>query len=126
MNKNNKIGKFGEELASHMLIKKGYLLLARNFREKFDEIDLILRDSKGVLVFCEVKTMNIHISNNRAHFLPEDNLSGIKLKKMIRAARIFFARHPYEVYGQKGWRLDLVTVAIFDDRSIELHHYENL
>ena len=47
-------GGFGEEMALDMLLKKGMTLLEKNFRCRFGEVDLILRD-KETLVFVEVK-----------------------------------------------------------------------
>lgn len=50
------IGKRGEDLAAKYLkTEKGYKLVARNWRYKQDEIDIIAKDGK-VLVFLEVKT----------------------------------------------------------------------
>ncbi len=49
-----RIGDRGEALALRYLAKKGYTLVERNYRTRFGEIDLIVRD-KGALVFVEVK-----------------------------------------------------------------------
>jgi len=38
-------GKVGEELACHYLQDNGYLILSRNYRSRFGEIDII--DKKG-------------------------------------------------------------------------------
>ena len=45
----------GEELAEIMLLEKGYTILARNFRCRYGEIDIIAAKN-GVLAFVEVKT----------------------------------------------------------------------
>jgi len=47
-------GHWGEEQAAQYLLKKGYSLVARNYRCKHGEIDLIVHKAK-VLVFVEVK-----------------------------------------------------------------------
>lgn len=52
---NIRIGALGEELAEAMLSEKGYKILARNFRCRYGEIDIIAA-RKGVLAFVEVKT----------------------------------------------------------------------
>jgi putative endonuclease len=49
------IGAIGEEIAVDLLKQKGLVILARNFRCKFGEIDIIARDQR-TLVFVEVKT----------------------------------------------------------------------
>jgi putative endonuclease len=49
------VGKAGEEAAVEYLCQHGYRILARNYRCRFGEIDLIARDGK-ILAFVEVKT----------------------------------------------------------------------
>jgi len=47
-------GKYGEAIACVFLQKQGLVLLERNFRTRFGEIDLIMQDEKTI-VFVEVK-----------------------------------------------------------------------
>ncbi len=47
-------GKMGESLAVGHLKKKGYRILARNYRNRFGEIDIIARHGETI-VFVEVK-----------------------------------------------------------------------
>lgn len=49
------LGKAGEEMAVNYLFKKGYEILARNFRCRSGEIDIVARDGEYI-VFIEVKT----------------------------------------------------------------------
>ncbi len=49
------LGIKGEDLAAKFLKKKGYKIVARNFKTPVGEIDIIA-DDKGTLVFAEVKT----------------------------------------------------------------------
>ncbi|HEY3385852.1 MAG TPA: YraN family protein, partial [Saprospiraceae bacterium] len=50
-----KHGQWGEDKALALLIREGYEIVARNWRYKRAEIDIIAREN-GVLVFVEVKT----------------------------------------------------------------------
>jgi len=50
----NDIGAKGEKLATAYLIKKGYQILACNWRHRHKEVDIIARDGNE-LVFIEVK-----------------------------------------------------------------------
>lgn len=50
----SKLGAWGESLAGRFLQKKGYTILAANYRCRYGEIDLIARNRK-YLVFVEVK-----------------------------------------------------------------------
>ena len=47
-------GAWGEDLALRYLSQKGYVLLERNYRNRYGELDLIL-EHENVLVFVEVK-----------------------------------------------------------------------
>ncbi|MDD5557408.1 MAG: YraN family protein [bacterium] len=48
------LGERGEEIAGELLRRRGYRILARNYRCPRGEIDLIARD-RDVIVFVEVK-----------------------------------------------------------------------
>jgi putative endonuclease len=89
---NSETGKLGEEIAAQYLCGKHYLILIRNHREKFDEIDIIARHSDGTLIFCEVKTINGTHERYSDFFMPEDHLDQRKIKKLIRSSSIFLAK----------------------------------
>ena len=55
MNQTQKLGREGEQIAATLLETKGFAIVARNFRYKRSEIDLVARKEK-LLVFVEVKT----------------------------------------------------------------------
>jgi putative endonuclease len=120
--KNIETGKIGEDIACQYLLKNSYLILARNHKERFDEIDIIAHDPHGVLVFCEVKTSNY----NNSGFMPEDNLSAAKRQKMVRASEVFLARHPEIIREDAEWRIDLVAIVLENSKLADLHHYENI
>ena len=122
---NINIGKIGEEIANNYLGANKYMILARNHRERSDEIDIIARNNKGTLVFCEVKTIN-NKSGYFNEFMPEDNLSNIKRHKMIRAAEAFIGQHPWLVRDGAGWQIDLIAVVLQEEKLINLRHYENI
>jgi putative endonuclease len=48
------LGKWGEELACAELVRRGYAVLARRYRTRVGEIDIVARDGQTV-VFVEVK-----------------------------------------------------------------------
>ena len=49
-------GQRGEAAAARFYQKQGAELLGHNYHTRMGEIDLILREPDGTLVFCEVKT----------------------------------------------------------------------
>ncbi len=52
--KNRASGAWGEELALRFLTRRGYALVERNYRTRYGELDLIVRQG-STLVFVEVK-----------------------------------------------------------------------
>ena len=52
------LGRRGEQLAAEHLERLGYRVVARNYRTRFGELDLVATDDY-VLVFCEVKTRRL-------------------------------------------------------------------
>lgn len=131
-NQNNRqiIGKLGESIACAYLIKKRYQIVERNFQKKLGEIDIVAKSSEGVLVFCEVKTM-IEKRGSTERLVPEDNLTSKKLQKMERIAQIFAAQKAWLVSEERGWRIDLVVVALGEIVGKtypikRITHYENL
>jgi putative endonuclease len=50
-----RLGAKGERLAAQHLEARGFEVIARNFRTRFGELDVVARDER-FLVFCEVKT----------------------------------------------------------------------
>src|ERR1700754_5346152 len=54
------LGQRGEELAAQHFERLGYRVLARNHHTRWGELDLVLVDeSEGTIVFCEVKTRRL-------------------------------------------------------------------
>lgn len=123
MPRNIEIGKMGEDMACKYLINKGYRILKRNYRDRIDEIDIIARSPDGTLIFCEVKALVMgDISDG---LMPEDHLTPGKLKKIRRSAQFFAAQHPGALNNRRGWRIDLVAIAMYETKN-SIRHYENL
>ena len=53
------LGKSGEDLACRELTRRGYAILARRYRRRRGEIDIIARDGPTI-VFVEVKARESH------------------------------------------------------------------
>ncbi len=54
LNASQRFGKQAEELAARHLKRRGYKIIARNYRTRVGEIDIIAREGRS-LVFIEVK-----------------------------------------------------------------------
>lgn len=116
----SEIGKLGEDFACQFLKEKRYLILQRNYRKPWGEIDIIAMDSRRVLVFVEVKAMR------QGDLLPEDHLTGIKLRRVQRTAGLL-ANGEYSKESRRGWRVDLVAIEVGENgKSFRTTHYENI
>ena len=125
-NQKIKLGNFGEELACRFLAGAGYKILYKNYREGFDEIDIIARSKDLTIVFVEVKTMR-GFFNSLNYLIPEDQFSYRKFQKISRACMKFAAKHPNLINDQKGWRIDLIAINLEEgDSNFHIRHYENI
>lgn len=95
------IGKSGEDLAADLLRKNGYKILARNYKTKLGEIDIIARD-KDVLCFVEVKSR----CSDR-YGLPQEAVSGFKQRQISHAALVFLKEN--NLLDKKA-RFDVVSI----------------
>lgn len=119
------MGKAGEDLACEYLVKNKYKILKRNWREKWDEIDIIARAKDGMLIFVEVKTFKAGGLADGGGLSSEDNMTPAKLKKLKRACEACAAKNPEFVAENLGWRIDLLAIEI-GGAEPKIRHYENL
>lgn len=75
------IGKAGEDAAERYLIKKHWRILARNYRVRGGEIDIVAYRN-GILVFVEVKTRT-----GDAFGTPAEAVDDQKIKRFGKARR---------------------------------------
>ena len=98
-------GAWGEELAARYLQRKGYRIIARNFRIRQGELDIIA--SKGrYLAFVEVKTRK-----NDQFGAAREFITPAKQRRLIQTAAYWCMIHPtdlqprfdaVEIYGEEG------------------------
>ena len=98
-------GAWGEQAAAEYLVRKGCGIVARNFRTRFGEIDIIAQDGKYI-VFAEVKTRR-----NDRFAAAREHVTARKQERIIAAAEEWLQAHPdagqprfdvIEVYGRSG------------------------
>lgn len=104
-------------MAARLLKRKGYRILARNFRVRGGEVDLVCRD-RDCLVFVEVKTRT---AGGLGH--PEDAVQRAKQQRLLRAANLYLAQLPQP---PAEFRLDVVSIEHFPDGRTNIVHYENV
>lgn len=108
-----KIGNKGEEMAASFLMAKGYEIVARNYRYKHAEIDLIVK-KENLLVFVEVKTRASSTFGEPEHFV-----TAKKASKVMEGAE----QYVVENHWHKNIRFDVVSVKTGAIASIE--HFED-
>lgn len=77
------LGRRGEDLACRELRRRGYAILARRFRTRFGEIDIVADDG-GTLVFVEVKTRR-----NTAFGGATAAVNAAKQRRLVNMARSY-------------------------------------
>jgi putative endonuclease len=112
------VGDAGEDRALRHLQREGLTLVERNYRlaggsrARGAEIDLILRDTEGTLVFVEVRTR----ADGRAGGAAA-SVTGPKQRRIVRAAQHYLMRLPrcppcrFDVVAIEGERLEWIRAA---------------
>ena len=116
MSRQKIFGKLGEDAAAKFLEVQGYKIVARNFRIRSAEIDIIAQKD-DVIVFVEVKARS-----DIRHGLPSEAVTVRKQKKIIEAAEVFLQD---ENFSECACRFDVVEVYLRGELVEEINHIEN-
>jgi putative endonuclease len=81
-------GRRAEELCAGLLQKAGLRILARNWRCRLGEIDLVAEEA-GTLVFAEVR-----LRRNQRFGGAAESISAAKRARLVAAARLYLAGRP--------------------------------
>ena len=110
-------GNRGEAEVARCLRKKGYTLLASQWRCRFGEIDLIAKDKQGMLCFVEVK-----LRSNLSVGLPREFVDARKQERLRTAASVYMSTHELDVPA----RFDVAEVyADENGRILKVEYMEN-
>jgi putative endonuclease len=113
------VGRYGEDVAAAHLRAAGMVILARNWRCRQGELDIIADDG-GALVFCEVKT------RSTVRFgTPVEAVSAVKAARIRRLA-ISWLIENRESADAAYWpqlRFDVVSVLRRRDGPPRVEHY---
>jgi putative endonuclease len=112
-----KLGRWGEKRCEKFLRKKGLKKLEGNYSCRAGEIDLIMVDKSGAIVFVEVKTRK-----DETFAATEDVITSTKQQRMTRAARYFLSSHNIE---NRPYRFDVATIVLGQKGRGKINHYEN-
>jgi putative endonuclease len=84
----NREGARAEDLCADLMRAAGLILIARNWRCRHGEIDLIAEEA-GTLVFAEVRMRSPGNFGGAA-----ESVTGAKRSRLIAAARLYLMRRP--------------------------------
>jgi putative endonuclease len=99
------LGKTVESLACAELERRGYAIIARRYRTRFGEIDIVARDGETT-VFVEVKTRAGDAFGGAAAAV-----TGWKQRRITNMAVDYLSRHQLH---DRPCRFDVVTVDVVD------------
>jgi len=109
------VGAAGEALAAEWLARRGLRILARNFRCRGGEVDIVAEDD-GELVFVEVRTRRLG-----GLVGPEESITHRKQQRLVCAAEHYLQASRA---ADRPWRIDLVAIEV-DSRG-QVHRVDHL
>ncbi|MFH1355479.1 MAG: YraN family protein, partial [Candidatus Omnitrophota bacterium] len=98
---NRSLGRSAEDCAAELLKKNAYKILARNYRTKLGEIDIVALD-KDTICFVEVKMRRTERFGS-----PLDSISRFKQRQISKAALIYLKKN--KLLNKKA-RFDVVSM----------------
>lgn len=104
----SRIGGLGEDIACIFLQKRGFRIIARNYRKPWGEVDIIAEKDR-IIRFVEVKAITVpteDISRESTKYLPEEQIHPEKLKKIVRTAELYMADRK----GNQEFQIDAIGV----------------
>ncbi len=107
----NKVGILGEDLACRFLMKRGYVIIARNYLKPWGEIDIVAEKGKK-LYFYEVKAVT-HVTRSKVSgetsHRPEENVHPYKIAKLRRVIETYLLERAPE---SQEWEFGVITAKI--------------
>lgn len=111
-----KLGAWGESVAATHLEANGYMIVARNWRSRIGEIDLVAQKG-AALAFVEVKTRR-----GRSHGTPEDAITPRKAQKLMQTVQSYLSENDCD--EDLDFSIDVVAVEL--DRGGKVLRIEHL
>lgn len=109
-------GNRGEAEVAKYLRKKGYILLASQWRCRFGELDLVAKDKQGTICFVEVK-----LRGAGSIALPREFVDQRKQARLRTAAASYLSTHEIEAPA----RFDVAEVYQENNGTLRIEYLEN-
>lgn len=115
MGRRGAVGDCCEKRAVRFLEERGYIILERNYRSPFGEIDIVARDGDSI-VFIEVKSRTSPLFGP-----PYLKVNRLKRAHIIRCALSYLKKY-YSV--ETKCRIDVISISL-DKREDQIEHIKN-
>lgn len=109
-------GNRGEAEVAKYLRKKGYTLLASQWRCRFGELDLVARNRRGLICFVEVK-----LRSAGSIGLPREFVDAGKRERLRTAASLWLSQHEIDAPA----RFDVAEVYVEKNGALRVEYLEN-
>ena len=118
MSHNQRIGKFGENLAKDYLVRRGYQIIDLNVKLSYQELDIVAR-KHGLVIFIEVKTRISQIYGPA-----EDAFAFRKSERFKKGIEMYIKNNKISA---DDIRADLITVDINSiKKTAKIKHYKDI
>ena len=112
-----RVGHAGEAAALKHLEENGYRILARDWRSRLGQIDIVAEDD-GTLVIVEVKARR-----GTAFGLPQEAVDARKQRKLRTLAEVYRSQARKR---EQPYRIDVVALLLDDDLDVtKVEHIRN-
>lgn len=110
------LGKFGEDYVAQYLSNLGWRVIARRWRSRHNDLDLVALDG-GEVVFVEVKARS-----STAFGYPEEAVGWAKARELRKTAWFFLCARGWEA---RPYRIDVVSLIVRPGQEPELRHFRS-
>ncbi|UCR89206.1 YraN family protein [Mycetocola spongiae] len=115
---NSEWGELGEAIAVSFLRRRHFRILARNWRCRFGEVDIIARDPRGVIAVVEVKTRRSLVAGHPAE--------AVTARKLARLEVLAGEWRRVQRAAQPPLRIDVVSVLLSPRDPPQIEHFRGV
>jgi putative endonuclease len=120
MAENHDLGRYGEELTCRYLTYYGFVILARNYRIRGGEIDIIA-NFNDLIVFVEVKTRHVTTESNYGSALEAVNFR--KREHIIKTAKKWI--YANFKYSKCNFRFDVSEIQVDKRNKYKINYLKS-
>lgn len=113
MSTTRQIGQTTENQAHLFLQKHGLKLITRNYSCRLGELDLVMQDTNGDIVFVEVRYRKNNLFGSSA-----ESITDTKRKKLLNTASYYLQQQ--HLYEKVGCRFDVIAITAKANQEVDI------